>query len=162
MKRHNPFWTRWTFQPCHPVCVPVLQTLSHLGVVLLEGMFETAEHVFVVMEKLHGDMLEMILSSEMGRLPERNTRFMVTQVGASLHGYVRLNEVHCVVRRFILLLALFSYNRVMTIFRNYFINFWFGWLLLTCSEGHLSGWGGDLLRKTEATVQIKGTKTVLK
>lgn len=48
--------------------------------VLLEGMFETAEHVFVVMEKLHGDMLEMILSSEKGRLPECITRFLVIQV----------------------------------------------------------------------------------
>ena len=43
-------------------------------------MFETPERVFVVMEKLHGDMLEMILSSEKGRLPERITKFLVTQV----------------------------------------------------------------------------------
>ena len=34
-----------------------------------------------MMEKLHGDMLEMILSSEKSRLPERITKFMVTQVG---------------------------------------------------------------------------------
>lgn len=57
-----------------------VQNLSHPGVVLLEGMFETPRHVFVVMEKLHGDMLEMILSSERGRLPERLTRFLVLQV----------------------------------------------------------------------------------
>ena len=43
-------------------------------------MFETPERVFVVMEKLHGDMLEMILSSEKGRLPERITKFFVSQV----------------------------------------------------------------------------------
>lgn len=43
-------------------------------------MFETPERVFVVMEKLHGDMLEMVLSSEKGRLPERITKFLVTQV----------------------------------------------------------------------------------
>ncbi|KAJ3592395.1 hypothetical protein NHX12_007522 [Muraenolepis orangiensis] len=43
--------------------VTILQNLSHLGVVAMEAMFETAEHVFVVMEKLHGDMLEVILSS---------------------------------------------------------------------------------------------------
>ena len=61
------------------VCVCV-QNLCHLGVVVLEGMFETLQHVFVVMEKLHGDMLEMILSNEKGRLPERTTRFLVTQV----------------------------------------------------------------------------------
>lgn len=47
-------------------------------------MFETPERVFVVMEKLHGDMLEMILSSEKGRLPERITKFLVTQVSVSL------------------------------------------------------------------------------
>lgn len=47
-------------------------------------MFETPDRVFVVMEKLHGDMLEMILSSEKGRLPERITKFLVTQVTA--HG----------------------------------------------------------------------------
>lgn len=47
-------------------------------------MFETPEKVFVVMEKLHGDMLEMILSSEKGRLPERLTKFLITQVNFSL------------------------------------------------------------------------------
>lgn len=46
----------------------------------VEGVFETPEHIFVIMEKLQGDMLEMILSSELGRLPERITRFLVTQV----------------------------------------------------------------------------------
>ncbi|XP_053553916.1 LOW QUALITY PROTEIN: serine/threonine-protein kinase D1 [Bombina bombina] len=44
--------------------VAILQNLHHRGVVNLECMFETPERVFVVMEKLHGDMLEMILSSE--------------------------------------------------------------------------------------------------
>lgn len=47
-------------------------------------MFETPERVFVVMEKLHGDMLEMILSSERSRLPERLTKFLVTQVSSSI------------------------------------------------------------------------------
>lgn len=56
------------------------QSLRHLGIVNLECMFETPEKVFVVMEKLHGDMLEMILSSEKGRLPERLTKFLITQV----------------------------------------------------------------------------------
>ncbi|XP_041635399.1 serine/threonine-protein kinase D1-like [Cheilinus undulatus] len=75
--------------------VAILQNLSHLGVVLLEGMFETVEHVFVVMEKLHGDMLEMILSSEKGRLPERITRFLVTQILEALR-YLHLKHIaHC-------------------------------------------------------------------
>lgn len=60
--------------------LPVSQSLRHLGIVNLECMFETPEKVFVVMEKLHGDMLEMILSSEKGRLPERLTKFLITQV----------------------------------------------------------------------------------
>lgn len=58
----------------------ILQNLSHQGVVNLERMFETPERIFVVMEKLKGDMLEMILSSEKGRLSERNTKFLITQV----------------------------------------------------------------------------------
>nr|CAD7452689.1 unnamed protein product [Timema tahoe] len=57
--------------------VAILQNLSHPGVVNLERMFETSERIFVVMEKLKGDMLEMILSSERGRLSERITN--VTQ-----------------------------------------------------------------------------------
>ena len=60
--------------------VSILQNLSHPGVVNLERMFETPERIFVVMEKLKGDMLEMILSSNKGRLSERITKFLVTQV----------------------------------------------------------------------------------
>ncbi|XP_013882259.1 protein kinase D4 [Austrofundulus limnaeus] len=75
--------------------VGILQNLSHPGVVLLEGMFETSRHVFVVMEKLHGDMLEMILSSEKGRLPERIARFLVAQILEALR-YLHLKHVaHC-------------------------------------------------------------------
>uniref|UniRef100_A0A3B5BJX8 Serine/threonine-protein kinase D3-like n=1 Tax=Stegastes partitus TaxID=144197 RepID=A0A3B5BJX8_9TELE len=75
--------------------VAILQNLSHLGVVLLEGMFETVEHVFVIMEKLHGDMLEMIMSSEKGRLPERITRFLVMQILEALR-YLHLKHIaHC-------------------------------------------------------------------
>uniref|UniRef100_A0A8C5BEJ7 protein kinase C n=1 Tax=Gadus morhua TaxID=8049 RepID=A0A8C5BEJ7_GADMO len=75
--------------------VTILQNLSHPGVVQMEAMFETVEHIFVVMEKLHGDMLEMILSSEKGRLPERNTRFLVTQVLEALR-YLHLKHIaHC-------------------------------------------------------------------
>lgn len=62
------------------VVVLYLQNLHHPGIVNLECMFETPERVFVVMEKLHGDMLEMILSSEKSKLPERITKFLVTQV----------------------------------------------------------------------------------
>jgi protein kinase D len=63
--------------------VAILQDISHPGVVNLERMFETPERIFVVMEKLKGDMLEMILSSPKGRLSERTTRFLITQVRLS-------------------------------------------------------------------------------
>lgn len=72
------FPTKQADQLKNEVCI--LQNLSHPGVVNLERMFETPERIFVVMEKLKGDMLEMILSSEKGRLSERITKFLVTQV----------------------------------------------------------------------------------
>ncbi|KAG8449601.1 hypothetical protein GDO86_016300 [Hymenochirus boettgeri] len=75
--------------------VAILQNLHHQGVVNLECMFETPERVFVVMEKLHGDMLEMILSSEKGRLPERITKFLVTQILVALRHLHFKNIVHC-------------------------------------------------------------------
>ncbi|XP_026117868.1 serine/threonine-protein kinase D3-like [Carassius auratus] len=75
--------------------VSILQRLSHPGVINLEGMFKTKEYTFVVMEKLHGDMLEMILSHENGRLTERTTRFLVTQVLEALR-YLHMRDVaHC-------------------------------------------------------------------
>jgi len=75
--------------------VSILQNLHHPGVVNLERMFETPERIFVVMEKLKGDMLEMILSSEMGRLSERITRFLVTQILVALKHLHSKNIVHC-------------------------------------------------------------------
>ncbi|XP_041669010.1 serine/threonine-protein kinase D1 [Cheilinus undulatus] len=75
--------------------VAILQSLHHPGVVNLDCMFETLERVFVVMEKLHGDMLEMILSSEKGRLPERITKFLVTQILVALRHLHFKNIVHC-------------------------------------------------------------------
>uniref|UniRef100_A0A671RGM2 Serine/threonine-protein kinase D3-like n=1 Tax=Sinocyclocheilus anshuiensis TaxID=1608454 RepID=A0A671RGM2_9TELE len=75
--------------------VSILQRLSHPGVIHLEDMFKTMEYTFVVMEKLHSDMLEMILSHENGRLTERTTRFLVTQVLEALR-YLHMRDVaHC-------------------------------------------------------------------
>uniref|UniRef100_A0A8C8R8S5 Serine/threonine-protein kinase n=1 Tax=Pelusios castaneus TaxID=367368 RepID=A0A8C8R8S5_9SAUR len=75
--------------------VAILQSLRHTGIVNLECMFETPEKVFVVMEKLHSDMLEMILSSEKGRLPERLTKFLITQILVALRHLHFKNIVHC-------------------------------------------------------------------
>lgn len=58
-------------------------------------MFETPERVFVVMEKLHGDMLEMILSSEKGRLPEHITKFLITQVRNQLETEKVIFNIKC-------------------------------------------------------------------
>ncbi|KHJ84404.1 kinase domain protein [Oesophagostomum dentatum] len=58
-------------------------------------MLETPDRIFVVMEKLKGDMLEMILSSEKGRLSERITQFLVAQILVALRYLHNQNIVHC-------------------------------------------------------------------
>ncbi|XP_034017970.1 serine/threonine-protein kinase D3-like [Thalassophryne amazonica] len=75
--------------------VAILQNLHHPGIVNLDCMFETPQQVFVVMEKLHGDMLEMILSSDKSRLPECLTKFLVTQILVALRHLHFKNIVHC-------------------------------------------------------------------
>ncbi|XP_076306016.1 serine/threonine-protein kinase D3-like isoform X2 [Tachypleus tridentatus] len=75
--------------------VTILQDIHHPGVVNLEKMFETHETIFVVMEKLKGDMLEMILSSEHRRLSERNTKFLIYQILTALKHLHSKNIVHC-------------------------------------------------------------------
>lgn len=75
--------------------VAILQNISHCGVVNLERMFETPEKIYVVMEKLKGDMLEMILSSPRGRLNERVTKFLITQILIALKHLHSKNIVHC-------------------------------------------------------------------
>ena len=56
------------------------QKVSNPGVIEFQTMLETPERIFIVMEKLKGDMLEMILTSEKGRLSERVTKFLIYQV----------------------------------------------------------------------------------
>uniref|UniRef100_A0A2L2YJ80 protein kinase C n=1 Tax=Parasteatoda tepidariorum TaxID=114398 RepID=A0A2L2YJ80_PARTP len=75
--------------------VSILQNIHHHGVVNLEKMFETVERIFVVMEKLKGDMLEMILSSEKGRLSERTTKFLIYQILMALKHLHLKCIVHC-------------------------------------------------------------------
>ncbi|XP_031344042.1 serine/threonine-protein kinase D3 isoform X2 [Photinus pyralis] len=75
--------------------VAILQNFSHPGVVNLERMFETPERIFVVMEKLKGDMLEMILSHDKGRLDERVTKFLISQILIALKHLHSKNIVHC-------------------------------------------------------------------
>lgn len=75
--------------------VAILQHVNHPGVVNLEQMFETPERVFVVMEKMKGDMLELILSSAQSRLDERYTKFLITQILVALKDLHSRNIVHC-------------------------------------------------------------------
>lgn len=75
--------------------VSILQTLQHPGVVNLEQMFETPERIFVVMEKLQGDMLDMILSIPRGRLVERVAKYLISQILVALRHLHLKNIVHC-------------------------------------------------------------------
>ncbi|GAB1609612.1 serine/threonine-protein kinase D3-like [Argonauta hians] len=75
--------------------VSILQSLQHPGVVNLEEMFETPAKIFVVMEKLEGDMLEMILSTPRKRLGERVTKYVISQVLVALRHLHLKNIVHC-------------------------------------------------------------------
>ncbi|KAK0425819.1 hypothetical protein QR680_009407 [Steinernema hermaphroditum] len=75
--------------------VTILQTVSHPGIIRLEAMFETKDKIFVVMEKMNGDMLEMILSQATGRLSERATRFLLVQILSALRYLHSHNVAHC-------------------------------------------------------------------
>ncbi|OQR76368.1 Serine/threonine-protein kinase D3-like [Tropilaelaps mercedesae] len=75
--------------------VSILENIHHPGVVTLERTYETHERIFVVMEKLKGDMLEMILQSPKGRLSERTTRFLIYQILIALKFLHSQNIVHC-------------------------------------------------------------------
>ena len=57
------------------------KAIERLLCILAGGLWRW--QIFVVMEKLEGDMLEMILSSTRGRLTERITRFLVSQVSVA-------------------------------------------------------------------------------
>uniref|UniRef100_A0A5S6QE39 protein kinase C n=1 Tax=Trichuris muris TaxID=70415 RepID=A0A5S6QE39_TRIMR len=75
--------------------VAILQIIKYPGVITLEAMFETLDRVFVVMEKMEGDMLEMILSSRLGRLCERVTKFLIVQILKALE-YLHAHDIaHC-------------------------------------------------------------------
>ncbi|VDK57126.1 unnamed protein product [Cylicostephanus goldi] len=76
-------------------CVAILQRVCHSGIVRLEFMCETKDKIFVVMEKLNGDMLEMILSQAAGRLDERATRFLLVQILSALQYLHKQGIAHC-------------------------------------------------------------------
>ena len=75
--------------------VTVLSGLDHQGIVKIYNMFETIDQVFVVMEKLHSDMLELILSSETGKLDDAFSKFLIYQVLVALRYLHKRCIVHC-------------------------------------------------------------------
>ncbi|GMT28641.1 hypothetical protein PFISCL1PPCAC_19938 [Pristionchus fissidentatus] len=75
--------------------VGILQAISHPGIVRLECMFETSDKIFVVMEKLSGDMLELILSQEVGKLDERSCKFLLWQILSALKYLHNKGIAHC-------------------------------------------------------------------
>ncbi|CAI4233034.1 unnamed protein product [Auanema sp. JU1783] len=75
--------------------VAILQRTCHAGIVRLEFMCETKDKIFVVMEKLSGDMLEMILSQATGRLNERITKFLIVQILSALKYLHDQGIAHC-------------------------------------------------------------------
>ncbi|CAB3410696.1 unnamed protein product [Caenorhabditis bovis] len=75
--------------------VAILQQTCHPGIVRLEFMCETKDKIFVVMEKMNGDMLEMILSQELGRLNSRETKFLLVQILSALKYLHDQGIAHC-------------------------------------------------------------------
>ncbi len=90
--------------------VAILQSINHNGIIRLESMFETRDKIFVVMEKMNGDMLEMILSQATGRLNERLvcivrcstlihqfrvTKFLIVQILSALRYLHSKDIAHC-------------------------------------------------------------------
>ena len=61
------------------------------------------------MEKMQGDMLEMILNSPKGRLSERVTKFLATQILMALKYLHSKSVVHCDLKPENVLLATNSY-----------------------------------------------------
>lgn len=99
--------------------VSILQTISHPGVVHLEKMFENHERIFVIMEKLSGDMLEMILSGENGRLNERVTKFLIYQVWTSIISLIYIDPVIVMfVCRFLWHFVIFMHKTFVTVILN--------------------------------------------
>ncbi|KAI6661673.1 Serine/threonine-protein kinase D1-like [Oopsacas minuta] len=72
-----------------------LQGISHPGIVGLEKVFENWKMLFVVMERLAGDMLELILTQPIGRLDEFNTKTIIYQILIALRYLHKHDAVHC-------------------------------------------------------------------
>ncbi|CAF1627816.1 unnamed protein product [Didymodactylos carnosus] len=75
--------------------VDILHEVVHPGVIKLHAMFDTPGKFYLVMEKLHSDMLEMILTRPAKRLNERQTKFLIYQILVALRYLHSKSIVHC-------------------------------------------------------------------
>uniref|UniRef100_A0A915EHX5 Protein kinase C n=1 Tax=Ditylenchus dipsaci TaxID=166011 RepID=A0A915EHX5_9BILA len=98
--------------------VAILQAVDHQGIIKLESMFETKDKIFVVMEKMNGDMLEMILSQATGRLNERSTKFLIMQILSALRYLHSRGIAHCDLKPENVLLSDFHSNFPQTNFQK--------------------------------------------
>ena len=69
--------------------VKILKAAKFPCVVEMLNTFDTDGKLFVVMERMHSDMLEMILNSPQGRLDERATRLLMIQVRSCVKSVTR-------------------------------------------------------------------------
>ncbi|KAG9510042.1 Serine/threonine-protein kinase D3, partial [Fragariocoptes setiger] len=73
----------------------ILKQLDHPGVIILEDFYDLDTKIYIVMERLENDMLELILSSEGSKLTERLTKFLIYQILAALRYLHSKNFAHC-------------------------------------------------------------------
>jgi len=73
----------------------ILSRLDHPGVIILERVHDLADKIYIVMEQLEDDMLEMIVSTEEKRLNERITKFLTYQILEALKYLHAQNIAHC-------------------------------------------------------------------
>lgn len=73
----------------------ILSRLDHPGVIILERVHDLADKIYIVMEQLEDDMLEMIVSTESKRLSERVTKFLTYQILEALKYLHAQNIAHC-------------------------------------------------------------------
>jgi len=75
--------------------VKILKCAQYPCIVEMMNTFETDGKLFVVMERMHSDMLELILSSSQGRLDERTTQLMMIQIMMALKYLHSMDIAHC-------------------------------------------------------------------
>ena len=73
----------------------ILSRLDHPGVIILERVHDLPDKLYIVMEQLEDDMLEMIVSTEEKRLSERVTKFLTYQILEALKYLHSQNIAHC-------------------------------------------------------------------